>query len=459
MRDIAIIGGGPAGYVAAITAARLGKRVVLIEQKELGGTCLNEGCMPTKALLECAEIYQHVLHADRFGIENAGNGAQVNWEKVHHFKRSIISKLTGGVQYLMKRNQVQVIRGSASFLSERTLHVQTEDSSSVIEAGKYIVATGAEPIALPFAPFDGEWILDSSHCLSLSAAPSVLLIVGGGVIGCEFASVYSRMGSRVILVEMAEQLLPGEDADIAGVLEKSLRQSGVAIHLGSSVEALDRVSKTARIHTAEGVREIQANAVLVAIGRRPRVSGLGLAQAGIRATPRGIEVNERMQTSQPHIYAVGDVTRGIQLAHVAFHEGEVAAKSACGEDVAVHLRAVPRCIYTAPEVASVGLTERQAREQHEGLLIGEFPFSANGKAMIVQETAGKVKVLVEPVYHEIVGVTLVGPRATELIGQAALLLHAEMTVDAMESFIAPHPTLSEGILEAVRGALGHAVHG
>lgn len=459
MHDIAIIGGGPAGYVAAITAARLGKRVVLIEQKELGGTCLNEGCMPTKALLECAEIYQHVLHADRFGIEGAGKQAQVNWEKVQQFKRSIISKLTGGVQYLMKRNQVQVIRGSASFLSEHTLRVQTEDSSSVIEAGKYIVATGAEPIALPFAPFDGEWVLDSRHCLSLSAAPPVLLIVGGGVIGCEFASVYSRMGSRVILVEMAGQLLPGEDADIAGVLEKSLRQSGVAIHLESSVEALERASKTARIRTAEGVSEVQADAVLVAIGRRPRVSEIGLAQAGISATPRGIEVNERMQTSQPHIYAVGDVAGGIQLAHVAFHEGEVAAKSACGENASVHLRSVPRCIYTSPEVASVGLTERQAREQYEGLLIGEFPFSANGKAMIVQETAGKVKVLVEPVYHEIVGVTLVGPRATELIGQAALLLHAEMTVDAMESFIAPHPTLSEGILEAVRGALGHAVHG
>ncbi|WP_289139373.1 FAD-dependent oxidoreductase [uncultured Brevibacillus sp.] len=224
-------------------------------------------------------------------------------------------------------------------------------------------------------------------------------------------------------------LLPGEDNDIAGILEKSLRQSGVEIHLESSVESLDRASKTAHNRTAERVREVQADAVLVAIGRKPRVSGIGLELAG-----------------------------GFQLAHVAFHEGEVATLGASGEDVTVNFRAVPRCIYTSPEVASVGLTERQARDQYEGLLVGEFPFSANVKAMIVQETAGKVKVLVEPVYHEIVGVTLVGPRATELIGQAALLLHAEMTADAMESFIAPHPTLSEALLEAVRGALGHAVH-
>ncbi|GED69864.1 dihydrolipoyl dehydrogenase [Brevibacillus reuszeri] len=459
MYDIAIIGGGPAGYVAAITAARRGKKVVLIEQKELGGTCLNEGCMPTKALLECAETYQHVLHAERFGIEGAGSQAEVNWEKVHDYKQGIVRSLTGGVQYLMKRNQVQVIRGSASFQNEHTLQVQTPDGISVMEAEKYIVATGAEPIALPFAPFDGEWILDSSHCLSLPATPPVMLIVGGGVIGCEFASVYSRMGSRVIVVEMAGQLLPGEDADIAGILEKSLRKSGVEIHLESRVESLERASKTAHFFTADGVSEVQADAVLVAIGRKPRVSGIGLEQAGIRVTSRGIVVNEQMQTNQAHIYAVGDVAGGIQLAHVAFHEGEVAALGACGDEVTVNFRAVPRCIYTAPEVASVGLTERQAREQYEGLLIGEFPFSANGKAMILQETVGKVKVLVEPVYHEIVGVTLVGPSATELIGQAALLLHTEMTADAMESFIAPHPTLSEAMLEAVRGALGHAVHG
>ncbi|MGN7469089.1 dihydrolipoyl dehydrogenase [Brevibacillus sp. SAFN-007a] len=459
MYDIAIIGGGPAGYVAAITAARAGKQVVLIEQKELGGTCLNEGCMPTKALLECADTYRQVLHADRFGIEVAGDGVRVQWDKIHAYKQSVVQKLTGGVQYLMKRNQVQVMRGRAAFQNERALQVETADGTSSVEAEKFIIATGAEPIALPFAPFDGEWILNSSHCLQLEKAPPVLLIVGGGVIGCEFASVYSRMGSQVVIVEMAEQLLPGEDADIAVFLERGLKQEGVQLHLASRVEALDRTNRLARIRTPEGVRELTADAVLVAIGRKPRLDGLLLERAGVQATARGIEVNERLQTSQPHIYAAGDARGTIQLAHVAFHEGEVAARQACGEEAILNLRAVPRCMYTSPEVASVGLTERQARERYEGLLVGEFSFSANGKAMIVQEAAGKVKVLVEPTYHEIVGVTLVGPLATELIGQAALLLHAEMTADAMESFIAPHPTLSEVLLEAVRGALGHAIHG
>ncbi|MEK3746481.1 dihydrolipoyl dehydrogenase [Brevibacillus sp. FSL K6-0770] len=459
MYDIAIIGGGPAGYVAAITAARAGKQVVLIEKKELGGTCLNEGCMPTKALLECADTYQHVLHAERFGIENAADHVQVNWAKINAYKQSIVQKLTGGVHYLMKRNQVQVIRGSAAFENERALLVETANGTSKIEAEKFIVTTGAEPIALPFAPFDGEWIMHSSHFLSLETPPPVLVIVGGGVIGCEFASVYSRLGSQVVIAEMAEQLLPGEDPDIAAFLERSLKQQGVQIHLSSSVEALDRTTRTARIRTPEGTAEIKADAVLVAIGRKPRLDGLLLERAGVKATARGIEVNERMQTSQPHIFAAGDACGGIQLAHVAFHEGEVAARNACGEEAMLNLRAVPRCIYTSPEVASVGLTERQAREKYAGLLVGEFPFSANGKAMILQETAGKVKVLVEPTYHEIVGITLVGARATELIGQAALMMHAEMTADAMENFIAPHPTLSEILTEAVRGALGHAIHG
>lgn len=459
MHDIAIIGGGPAGYVAAITAARLGKQVVLIEAKEMGGTCLNVGCMPTKALLESAEIVETVQHADRFGVEGPLAETGINWSAVHQYKQGIIRKLTSGVQHLMKKNQVQVLRGSARFVTEHLLQVETVAGRQQIEATQFIVTTGAEPIPLPFAPFDGEWILHSTHALSLETAPPVLLIVGGGVIGCEFASIYGRMGSKVIIVEMAEQLLPGEDADIAGVLERELKRIGVTIHLRSSVEALDRSAKMARIRTPDGVVEIAADSVLVAIGRRPRVSELNLEGIGVDFSARGIMVNERLQTSLPHIFAAGDAIGGIQLAHMAFHEGEVSAMNACGCDRAVRARVVPRCIYTSPEVASVGLTQRQAEEKYGEIRIGEFPFAANGKAMILQQTAGKVKVLIEPHYHEIVGISLVGARATELISQAALLMHAEMTADAMEDFIAPHPTLSEALHEAVRGAIGRAIHG
>lgn len=459
MYDIAIIGGGPAGYVAAITAARAGKRVVLIEASELGGTCLNVGCMPTKALLECADTYERVRDAERFGILGPLQEARVDWANVQRYKQGIISKLVAGVRYLMKQNQVAVVRGSAFFLTERQLLVKTDAGEQLLAADRFIVTTGSEPIALPFAPFDGEWIIHSSHAMSLSAAPPVLVIVGGGVIGCEFASIYSRMGSKVIIVEMAPQLLPGEDADIAGILERELKRSGVEVHANSSVEGLDAAAKTVRIHTPQGSKTLAADAVLVAIGRRPRVNGLNLEAIGVAFSARGIQVDERMQTSLPHIFAAGDVTGGIQLAHMAFHEGEVAAANACAGDRLVQDRVVPRCIYTAPEVASVGLTERQAKEQYGEIRIGEFAFTANGKALILQETAGKVKVLVEPHYHEIVGISIVGPRATELIGQAALLLHSEMTADALADFIAPHPTLSEALFEAVRGAVGHAVHG
>ncbi|MGO0062667.1 dihydrolipoyl dehydrogenase [Brevibacillus fluminis] len=459
MHDIAMIGGGPAGYVAAITAARAGKRVVLIEEKELGGTCLNVGCMPTKALLESADTYEQVLHAERFGIEGPLGEARVNWAHVQRYKEGVIQKLVAGVRYLMKQNQITVMRGSAFFLTDRQLLVKAEGSEQLVEAERIIIAAGSEPIPLPFAPFDGEWVLHSSHAMSLAAVPPVLVVVGGGVIGCEFASVYSRMGSKVIIIEMAEQLLPGEDGDIAGVLERQLKRNGVEVHVNSSVEGVDRSAKTVRFRTPDGLQSIAADAVLVAIGRRPRVGGMNLESIGIRFSTKGIQVDERMQTSLPHIFAAGDVTGGIQLAHMAFHEGEVAAANACGGDRRVQDRVVPRCIYTAPEVASVGLTERQARAKYGDIRIGEFPFSANGKALILQETAGKVKVLVEPGFHEIVGISIVGPRATELIGQAALLLHTEMTADALEDFIAPHPTLSEALFEAVRGAVGHAVHG
>jgi dihydrolipoamide dehydrogenase len=459
MESVAIIGGGPAGYVAAITAARHGKQVFLIEEKELGGTCLNEGCMPTKALLESAEMYQQIQHAGRFGIEVPADQARVNWAGVHAYKQGIIQRLTSGVQHLMKRNQVRVIRGKASFVNENQLRIENGGEEQLLAADRFLVASGSEPIALPFAPFDGKWVLHSSHAMSLESAPPVLLIVGGGVIGCEFASLYGRMGSKVVVVEMADQLLPGEDADIAFVLERGLRQAGVTFHLGSSLEGLDHATKAARVRTPDGVIEITPDAVLVAIGRKPRVSGMGLEQIGVRVTPRGIEVDARMQTNLPHIFAAGDASGGIQLAHVAFHEGEVSAVNMCGGDRTVHYRTVPRCIYTSPEVASVGLTERQAKEAYGAILIGEFPFAANGKAMILQDTAGKAKVIIEPHYHEIVGISLVGPRATEMIGQAALLLHTEMTADAMESFIAPHPTLSETLLEAVRGGIGQALHG
>lgn len=343
-------------------------------------------------------------------------------------------------------------------MTSQMLRVKTEGGQEEIRTDKVIIAAGSEPVELPFAPFDGSWVIDSSKAMSLPSIPASLLIIGGGVIGCEFASIYSRLGTKVTIVEMADQLLPGEDEDVAAVLHKQLESDGVVIYTSTALRDLNKYEKKAMIENDKGLQEVQADVVLVSIGRKPRVNNLGLENIGLDFSRQGIAVNHQMQTNIPNIFACGDVIGGIQLAHAAFHEGNVAALNACGLEAQVNYRAVPRCIYTSPEIASVGMTEKQARDQFGDIRVGEFPFSANGKALIANERIGKVKVLIEPEYGEIIGVSIVGPHATELIGQGTIMLHAELTTDIMENFIAAHPTLSEAVHEAMLSAVGHAVH-
>lgn len=458
MASIAIIGGGPAGYVAAITAAQQGQEVTIIDQGPLGGTCLNEGCMPTKSLLESAGVYSLLQHAGEFGIRLPLNQIGIDWSVVQQRKNSIVSTLVQGIQYLMSKNKIKVVKGAASFLTEHVLRIETDGKQEEITADKVIIATGSEPVQLPFASFDGNWVIHSGQAISLQSIPSSLLIIGGGVIGCEFASIYSRMGTKVTIVEMAGQLLPGEDEDIATILHKQLKTNGVRVLPSTTVKDLFVEQKKVIVENAEGQHEVQADFVLVSIGRRPRVNNYGLEEIGINFSRQGILVNDRMQTNIPNVYACGDVIGGIQLAHIAFHEGRVAALNACGIQAQVNYHAVPRCIYTSPEIASVGLTEKQARNGYGDIRVGEFPFSANGKALIANEGVGKVKVLIEPEFGEIVGISIIGPHATELIGQGTIMLHTEMTTDLMENLIAAHPTLSEALHEALLSAVGHAVH-
>lgn len=459
MKPIAVIGGGPAGYVAAITAAQQGQNVLLITEGPLGGTCLNEGCMPTKSLLESADTYELVKNAENLGIRLSSKSIEIEWSVVQQKKEEIVTTLVQGIQYLMKKNKIRLIQGSASFITNQRLRISNGEQQEEVEVSKVIVASGSEPISLPFAPFDGEWVIHSGQAMSLPSIPSSLLIIGGGVIGCEFASIYSRMGTKVTVVEMGKQLLPSEDLDIAEILHRKLADDGVTIHTSTSVTDLNVDKKQILIQLQDGtIQDLQADYVLVAIGRKPRVHGLGLEGIGVDFSKQGIAVDEYMQTNIPSIYACGDVIGGIQLAHVAFHEGRVAALNACGQAEIVNYRAVPRCIYTSPEIASVGLTEEPARQQYGDIKVGEFPFSANGKARISNETIGKVKVLVEPQYNEILGISIVGPHATELIGQGTIMLHAEITTDVLENLIMAHPTLSESIHEAVLSTSGHAVH-
>lgn len=458
MASIAIIGGGPAGYVAAITAAQQGQEVTIIDQEQLGGTCLNEGCMPTKSLLQSAEVYSQLQHTSEFGIRLPSGQIEIDWNTVQSRKNRIVSTLVQGIQYLMRKNKVKVVKGKASFQTSQVLRVENDGKEEEIKADKFIIASGSEPIHLPFAPFDGNWIIHSGQAMSLQSIPASLLIIGGGVIGCEFASIYSRLGTKVTIVEMADQLLPGEDKDVAEILHKQLESDGVTINPSTKLIDLNADQKKAIFENDKGLHELQADLVLVSIGRKPRLNHLGLEKIGIDFSRQGILVNDQMQTNIPTISACGDVIGGIQLAHVAFHEGTVAALNCCGIDANVNYRSVPRCIYTSPEIASVGLTEKQARDQFGDIRIGDFPFSANGKALIADERVGKVKVLIEPEFGEILGVSIVGAHATELIGQGSVMLHAELTTDIMENFIAAHPSLSEAIHEALLSAIGHAVH-
>ncbi|MBK5474267.1 MULTISPECIES: dihydrolipoyl dehydrogenase [Bacillus] len=458
MSNLVVIGGGPAGYVAAITAAQNGKDVTLIDEADLGGTCLNVGCMPTKSLLESAEVYDIVNHANRFGVLVDKQNISIDWKQIQTRKSQIVTQLVQGIQYLMKKNKIKVIQGKAKFETDHRMRVTHGDKEDVVDGEQFIIAAGSEPTELPFAPFDGKWILNSSHAMSLENIPKSLLIVGGGVIGCEFASIYSRLGTKVTIVEMASQLLPGEDEDIAQILREKLENDGVKIFTGAALKGLNNYKKQASFEYEGSIQEANPEFILVSVGRKSRVQELALEKAGIQFSNKGIYVNEHMQTNRSHIYAAGDVIGGIQLAHVAFHEGTTAALHASGEDVKVNYHAVPRCIYTAPEIASVGLTEKGAREQYGDILIGEFAFTANGKALIIGEQTGKVKVIVEPKYQEIVGISIIGPRATELIGQGTVMIHTEVTADIMRDYIAAHPTLSEAIHEALLQAVGHAVH-
>jgi len=458
MSKLVVIGGGPAGYVAAITAAQNGKDVTLIDEANLGGTCLNVGCMPTKSLLESVEVHDIVRKANHYGVMLNEGSISVDWKQMQTRKSQIVTQLVQGIQYLMKKNKIKVIQGTARFETNHCVRVTHGDKEIVVDGEQFIIAAGSEPTELPFAPFDAKWILNSSHAMSLENIPKSLLIVGGGVIGCEFASIYSRLGTKVTIVEMAPQLLPGEDGDIAQILKEKLENDSVEIFTEAALKGLNNYKQQASFEYEGSIQVVNPEFVLVSVGRKPRVQKLGLEKAGVQFSNKGIAVNEHMQTNVPHIYAAGDVIGGIQLAHVAFHEGTTAALHSSGEDVKVNYHAVPRCIYTAPEIASVGLSEKLAREQYGDILIGEFPFSANGKALIIGEQTGKVKVIVEPKYQEIVGISIIGPRATELIGQGTVMIHTEVTADIMRDYIAAHPTLSEAIHEALLQAIGHAVH-
>jgi dihydrolipoamide dehydrogenase len=454
--DVAVLGGGPAGYTAAIRAAQLGARVACIEKEpELGGTCLRVGCIPTKAWVQTA----HALHAAREIDPKLGvvtGEPELDFAKAGEWKAAVVSQMTGGVATLFKANGVEWVKGAGRFKDASTIAVEGGEDVTFKSA---IVATGSFPMRPPIPGLDSPRCVDSTGLLAQTEVPKRLVVLGGGIIGCEFASIFQRFGSEVTIVEMLDSLIPQEDVDATKELARAFGKRGIALNLGKQCTKVEDTGSGLVVHFGEG-ETVECDLMLVSVGRAPLVEGLGLEEAGVAFDKRtGIQTDSRRRTSVPHIYAAGDVAGYWQLAHTSFREGEVAAENALGHDLEIGDPAVPRPIYTDPEIAGVGLTEAEARERYgDTVAVGRFPWAANARAVMSGETTGWVKSIHETTYGELLGVVIVGPHATDLIGGAVIALDAEATVETVADGMAPHPTLSEAIKEAGLVALGRPIH-
>jgi len=457
--ELLVIGGGPGGYVAAIRAAQLGREVTLVEKEELGGICLNHGCIPSKALIHAAQLAYKLPRLNDLGIEV--QNLSVDFAKLQGWKEGIVKKLVSGVGQLLKHHNVQVLKGSASFIAPNKVLVESEHGTQAVEFKHAIIATGSCPIELPGFEFDGDVVLSSRHALSLKEIPKELLIIGGGYIGLELGTVFAKLGSQVTVVEMMEQLLPGTDPEPVKVVERRLKELGVTIHLRSKAKSLKKGKGGAKliVESHEGELELEAQKILVCVGRRPNTEGLALERAEVELTEKGfIKVDGELRTSNSRIYAIGDVAGPLMLAHKASHEGLVAAAQVAGQPAGVDWLSVPTVIFTDPEIAYVGLTEAQAREQEYTPIVGKFPFSALGRALTMGEAEGFVKVIADEETKLILGVEIVGPEASDLISEATLAIELGARLDDLALTIHPHPTLPESLREAAEAAMGTAIH-
>jgi len=453
--DIAVIGGGPGGYVAAIKAAQAGACVCLVEQDRVGGTCLNRGCIPTKAYFSTAQLLRKLQHAEDHGV--LLGEVSFDFAAAAERKNQVVDKLVGGIEQLLKGNKVDLFRGLGSFEGPGQLAIRRPELTGHIRARKVIIASGSLPAVPKSLPFDGRNVLTSTEILAIKELPERLLVIGGGYIGCEFASIFATFGSQVTVVEALPRILATSDRQMAREVEKSFREQGVTLHLETSVQGLEIGTDTVVAKLSSG-EEVGVDKVLVAVGRRPNSDGLGLETIGL-ATERGaIQVNERMETAVPGVYAIGDVTGGIQLAHVASYQAEIAVANALGGDRRADYRVVPSAIFAAPEVAQVGLNEEQCKEQGLNVSIGRFAYQATSKALCEGETQGSFKLIADAETGAILGAAVAGAEASTLIAEATAAMAAGMTAHQLGSVIHAHPTLPEMIKEAAEDVDGVAVH-
>lgn len=452
-----VIGGGPGGYVAAIRAAQMGAEVALVEKDEVGGTCLNWGCIPTKALVAGAETLHRIRRSEEFGI-HVGE-VSIDFARLVERKDAVVNKLVTGVQFLLKKNKIELIRGTAKLAGTGKVVVDLKDGGTLeCEAENIILATGTRPALIPAWGYDGERVITSNEALSLKEVPGELLIIGGGVIGCEFACIFAEIGCRVTIVEAMPSILPLVERDAARQMQTLLKRKGITIKTKVKIEKVEKTADKVIAHL-EGGEAIAADKMLISIGRSMNTSGLGLEEAGVILGQRGeVVVDEYLRTSVPGIYAIGDITGKVQLAHVASAQAMVAVENMMGHNRKMDYDVVPSCIFTMPEMAGVGLTIQQCEEKGLKPKVGKFPFMASGKAAAMGETDGFVKILADPETDKVLGVHMLGPHATDLIAEAALAIKLGATVEQITHVIHAHPTLAEAILEAAEAVHRQAIH-
>ena len=459
MADLVIIGSGPGGYVAAIRAAQLGLDVTVVEKDPmLGGACLHRGCIPTKALLHTARLLEEVRGARNFGV--IAPEPELDMSRTHAFKKKVVHKNAKGIEFLFRKNGIETVTGTGRIAGPDAVEVRSGEESRLLGAKHILIATGSSPARAPFAPTDGVRILDSDQILELERVPASLAVLGAGAVGVEFASIFATFGSQVTLIELLARVLPHEDAEISAALEKALKKRGISVKTGTAARSVELGKGAVSIALENGDEEtLDVEALLVAVGRQPTTRALALDEIGVETDGASIVVNGVQQTSVPSIYAIGDVIATPQLAHVASAEGILAVEHMAGLEVApIDYDRVPSCTYSDPEVASVGLTEEQARERGHEVAIGKFPFSASGKANIRGQLEGFVKIVRDPTYDELLGVHILGACATELIAEACLALQVETTNEELFRTLHAHPTLSEAMMEAAHVAAGRGIH-